>query len=104
MSVMLVRLTTGEDIVAEIIENENTVTFENPAVLMPMRDTGGGNVQMGFAPWVPFAASSKIKVEIGRDKVMFIVEPNSDIANNYRQAFGSGIVVPPKATTQQVLT
>jgi len=104
MSVMLVRLTTGEDIVAEIIENENTVTFENPAVLMPMRDTGGGNVQMGFAPWVPFAASSKIKVEIDRDKVMFIVEPNSDIANNYRQAFGSGIVVPPKATTQQVLT
>ena len=103
MSVMLVRLTTGEDIVAEIIENENTVTFENPAVLMPMRDTGGGNVQMGFAPWVPFAASSKIKVEIGRDKVMFIVEPNSDIANNYRQAFGSGIVVP-KTTTKQVLT
>jgi len=104
MSVMLLRVTTGEDIVAEIKENENTITLENPAVLMPMRDAGGGNMQMGFGPWVPFAASSKVKVDIDREKVMFIIEPNSDIANNYRQAFGSGIVVPPKATTQQVLT
>ena len=93
MSIKLLRLKSGEDVVADIDENEDTITLENPAHIMPMGDPRGGNVQMGFGPWVPFNKSST--VEIPRDWVVFIIEPADDIVNNYRQAFGSGIVVPP---------
>jgi hypothetical protein len=104
MSIKLLRLKSGEDIVADIDENEDTVTIENPAQIMPMGDPRGGNVQMGFGPWVPFSDDKQI--EIGRDWIVFITEPAKDIVNNYRQAFGSGIVVPdvkvdPKALLKE---
>ena len=93
MSIKLLRLKSGEDVVADIDENEDTITLENPAQIGPMGDPRGGNVQMGFGPWVPFNKSKT--VEIPRDWVVFIIEPADDVVNNYRQAFGSGIVVPP---------
>ena len=94
MSIKLLRLKSGEDIVADIDENEDTVTIENPAQIMPMGDPRqSGTVQMGFGPWVPFTTDKQI--EIPRDWIVFIAEPATDIVNNYRQAFGSGIVVPP---------
>lgn len=103
MSVMMIRMKGGEDVVAEITEKEDTVVLKNPAVLMPMRDAGGGNMQMGFGPWIPFSASTNPEVEISREHILFIIEPNTDVANNYRQAFGSGVVVP-ETTTKQILT
>jgi len=104
MSIKLLRLKSGEDIVADIDENEDTVTIENPAQIVPMGDPRGGNVQMGFGPWVPFSDDKQI--EISRDWIVFITEPAKDIVNNYRQAFGSGIVVPevkvdPKALLKE---
>ncbi len=103
MSVMMIRTMSGEDVVADITEKEDTVVLKNPAVLMPMRDTGGGNMQMGFGPWIPFSSSHSPEVEISREHILFIVEPNTDVANNYRSAFGSGVVVP-ETTTKQILT
>ena len=103
MAIRLLRLKSGEDIVADIDENEEFITLENPAQIMPMGDPRGGNVQMGFGPWVPF--TNQKEIEISRDWVVFVVEPAKDIVNNYRQAFGSGIVVPEvKVGPKQVLT
>ena len=103
MSIKLLRLKSGEDIVADIDENEDTVTMENPAQIMPMGDPRGGNVQMGFGPWVPFTSDKQI--EIPRDWVVFITEPADDLKNNYRQAFGSGVVVPDmKVDTKTLLS
>ena len=93
MSIKLLRLKSGEDIVADIDVNDDTITIENPAVIVPMGDPRGGNVQMGFGPWAPFSEDKQL--EISKDWVVFITEPSTDIVNNYRQAFGSGIVVPP---------
>ena len=102
--IRLLRLKTAEDLVADIDVNEDTVTLENPAMLMPMAGTtASGPVQMGFGPWVPFAKDKMF--EISTDNIVFIVEPQEEIVNNYRQVFGSGIVVPEvKVDTKQVLT
>jgi len=105
MSIKLLRLKSGEDIVADIDENEDTVTIENPAQIMPMGGSNGQGMQLGFAPWIPFAGTAKVKVDIPRDYIIFIIEPAKDIVNNYRQAFGSGIVVPDvQVDTQSLLT
>jgi hypothetical protein len=103
--IRLLRTKTGEDIVAEIEEKGDVVSLENPAQLMPMGSPSGQGMQMGFAPWIPFAGTAKIKVDIPRDHIVFIIEPAKDIVNNYRQAFGSGIVVPDvQVDTQSLLT
>ena len=101
MAIKLLRLKSGEDVVAEVEESEASVTLENPAVIMPMGDPRGGNVQWGFNPWAMFSIDKKIQVQ--REWIVFISEPAKDIVNNYRQAFGSGIVVP-EVNTAKVLT
>ena len=104
MAIKLVRLKSGEDLVADIDINTDAVTLENPAMIMPVGNPGtGGQVQMGFGPWVPFAKSKTF--EVPREHIVFIADPADDIVNNYRQMFGSGIVVPEvKVNTKQVLT
>jgi len=104
MTIKLVRLKSGEDLVADIDINTDAVTLENPAMIMPVGNPGAdGQVQMGFGPWVPFAKSKTF--EVPREHVVFIADPADDIVNNYRQMFGSGIVVPEvKVDTKQILT
>ena len=103
MAIRMLRLKSGEDVVADIDENQEYIMLENPAQVGPMGDPKGGNIQMGFGPWVPFNKGKT--VEIPRDWVVFIIEPADDIVDNYRQAFGSGIMVPPtRLTTKKHLT
>ena len=103
MAIRMLRLKSGEDVVADIVENQEYIMLENPAQVVPMGDPKGGNIQMGFGPWVPFNKGKT--VEIPRDWVVFIIEPADDIVDNYRQAFGSGIMVPPtRLTTKKHLT
>ena len=102
MAIKLFRLKSGEDVVAEVEETEiDVVTLDNPAVITPMGDPRGGNVQWGFTPWAMFSKDKKIQVQ--KEWIVFVSEPAKDIVNNYRQAFGSGIVVP-EVNTAKVLT
>ena len=61
MAVKLLRLKSGEDIVAEHIQGKlgQDITIENPAMLMPMSDGRGSQVQVGLAPWMPFSAEKR---------------------------------------------
>ena len=48
MNVKLVRITTGEDIICDLVEEtDDTVTFANPIVAVP-----SGNGQIGFCSLV----------------------------------------------------
>ena len=95
MNLKLLRLKSGEDIVVELLDGKDSqqhMVVKNPAMLMPMSDGRGNQVQMGLAPWMPFSASKEY--EIPKDWIIVITEPLKDIVNNYNQVFGSGIVVP----------
>ena len=49
MNVKLMRMWSGEDVVADLIEEkDDSVVICNPIVAVP-----AGNGQMGFAPWSP---------------------------------------------------
>ena len=98
MAVKLVRLKSGEDIIADILtESAEIVKVKNPAMLMPMSDGRGQQVQVGLAPWMPFSEAKEF--ELPRDWVLLTTEPAQDIVNNYNQVFGSGIVVPKVSTS-----
>ena len=98
MAVKLLRLKSGEDIVAEHIRGKigQNITIENPAMIMPLSDGRGNQVQVGLAPWMPFSAEKRF--DIPSDWILLLTEPAPDIVNNYNQVFGSGIVVPTVST------
>ena len=105
MNVKLLRLKSGEDIVADVtlVDTEDTIKLENPAQLMPKgQSQQGGQMQMGFGPWAPFSDDKNF--EIPRDWLVYISTPNKDILNQYNSVFGSGIVVPDMKVGKQLLT
>ena len=104
MNVKLLRLKSGEDVIADVtlVDTEDTIKLENPAMLMPTGQSQGGQVQMGFGPWAPF--SDQKEFEIPRDWLVFISTPGKDLLNQYNSMFGSGIVVPDARFGKQLLT
>ena len=59
MTIKLIRMWSGEDVIADVIEeNEYTITMENPIVAVPSQQPG----QIAFAPWSPLLQKDKIEV------------------------------------------
>ena len=102
MNLKLLRLRSGEDVICEVTkESADYIFIKNPAMLMPMQGQGQ-HMQMGMAPWMPFSEQSEF--EIPRDWLVVMSDVVKDIANNYNQIFGSGIVVPDvKVDTKTLL-
>ena len=90
MTIKLIRMWSGEDVIADVIEeNEYTITMENPIVAVPSQQPG----QIGFAPWSPLHAKGKIKVT--EKYVVYIGEPQDEIIEQYNSMYGK-ISTPTK--------
>lgn len=92
MNIKLLRLVTGEDVLAEFQDQGDTVQLTNPLIVY-IRPTETGVPQVGMSQWVPYSASKVFVVE--KAKVVFVTEPADDIRSNYDRVFGAGIIVPP---------
>ena len=86
----IVRLSTGEEIVAKVTESDDSYTLMTPAILNP-----AGRDHLAFGQWLPYA-DIEDGIEINKKYVVFVVEPMTELANQYSSSFGSGIVVPDK--------
>ena len=86
---LLVRLSSGEEIIGEVTETENLITIKDGYTLIP---AGEGRIGM-----MPFMAYTKAKNGITIDKsfVVFTVEPADDLQEQVR-SMSSGIVTPKK--------
>ena len=74
MTIKLIRMWSGEDVIADVIEeNEDTITMENPIVAVPSQQPG----QIAFAPLSPLHAKEKIKVT--EKYVVYMGEPQPEI-------------------------
>ena len=92
MSIKLLRMRSGEDVIGELAdENSEFINLEKPAVLMPMPASQGREMSMGMVPWQPFSKSTKFSIP--GDWVVTTSEPADDITNGYRTNYGSGIQV-----------
>lgn len=95
MNVKLIRMVTGEDLIAEVlVQTDQNITIKNPCVII-LRPTQSGNANISITHWVPYAESNEFTLAL--DRTVFVVEPAQDLLNNYNSAFGSGIVVPLKS-------
>jgi hypothetical protein len=72
----LVRLITGEEVIASIEENsDSTITIKEGVMLIP-----AGEGRIGMVPFMPYSDGSPIT--ISKTHVMFMTNPSEDL---YRQ-------------------
>jgi hypothetical protein len=91
MNVKLIRMWSGEDVIADQVGDlTDTIVIRNPIVAIP---TGSG--QMGFAPWSPLLKDKNIDLEVSKKYVVYISEAQEQIVEQYEQMF-SVIKTPGK--------
>tara|TARA_Y100000034_G_scaffold99997_1_gene123088 strand:+ start:409 stop:753 length:345 start_codon:yes stop_codon:yes gene_type:complete len=89
MNTKIVRLSSGEEIICGLEKKKDSYIIKKPAILVPV---GKGNI--GLMPWLPYANFSDNTIEIADRFVMFTIDAQSDLMNEYNTAFGSGLLVP----------
>lgn len=83
MDVKLIRMSSGEDVVAEILEQrEDAIIVQNAIVAIP-----AGNSQLGFAPWAPILSRTKKELEVNSKFIVFIAEADDSVVEQYEQMF-----------------
>jgi len=83
MNVKLIRMWSGEDVVADLIEDkENSIVLTNPIVAVP-----NGQGSLGFAPWSPLLKEKGEQVEVTKEYVVYIAETQEEIQRQYSEMF-----------------
>jgi hypothetical protein len=91
MDVKLIRMWSGEDVIADQVGDlQDAIVIRNPIVAIPT-----GNGQMGFAPWSPLLKDKDVDLEISKNYIVYISEAQEQIVEQYEQMF-SVIKTPGK--------
>jgi|TARA_B110000908_G_scaffold17191_1_gene19326 hypothetical protein len=89
-NIKLIRLVSGEEIIATVDIQGEKVTFNNPIALYAAEEG-----KMGFMPYMPYTTAKESGVTVDSKHILFILEPIGDIVTQYEQATGA-IITPPK--------
>ena len=89
--VKLIRLITGEEIVAEVLDWQNGVmNIQNALVVIPQQG------QVGFAPWATVIDHDRPEISLDMKHVIYCVEVAEPVVKQYNEIFGSNIITPDK--------
>ena len=100
--VKILRLTTGEDVIAKVTHNLeiDTVTLKQPFVIIPHQQGPGKPVQLMMTLYSPY--SKENSVDIKNANVISIVEPKEELLTSYQQNTSS-ILTSPGLITESKL-
>ena len=85
MTVKLIRMWSGEDVVADLThEKTDSIVITNPIVAVPTGQEG----QIAFAPWSPIMRKEGKGLEVTRKYVVYIDDPQEEIVEQYNSMFG----------------
>lgn len=88
MSIKLIRLTSGEEVLAKITDESNdSITFEKPIALYAAEEG-----KIGFMPYIPYTKAED-GLTVKNTHVLFTVDPVDQILDQYKEATGA-IVTP----------
>jgi len=95
MNVKAFKLISGEEIVAEVVEQtETTLKVKNPLAIMLTR-AQTGDLNVGFVPFAPYLGNNP-EIEFKLDNLQYLNEVDEQMESQYNSIFGAGIVTPPK--------
>ena len=89
IDVKLIRIVTGEEIIAELLEEtESYIKVQNGLVVIP--STQG----VGFAPWATIISKEKPEITLDMKHVVYVAEVDEGVKKKYNSMYGSKLVTP----------
>jgi len=89
IDVKLIRIVTGEEIIAELIsQDDNTITVKNGLVVIP--NANG----VGFAQWATVIDPDNPEVTMKQQHIVYVAAVQEDVSKKYNEMFGSKLVTP----------
>jgi hypothetical protein len=90
INVKLFRISTGEEVVAELVsETDTSVVMKNGLVVIPTSQGG-----IGFAPWSPVINKDKPEMQVSRNFMVYVAEVEEQVEKKYNEIYGSKLVTP----------
>lgn len=91
MTIRLIRMSSGEDIIATVLsEVDDAISITNVLVAVPTQ-----NGQIGFAPWSPIMDPNEESVEVFKKFIVYVSKPAPQVIDQYNSIF-SKVIVPDK--------
>ena len=98
--VKILRLSTGEDVIAKVGENDQGVSLNKPFVIIPQQSAPGQPIQLMMSLYNAFGKSDNIT--LSKDKIVFITDPKDEILKSYEQNTSRIIKAPGLITETKV--
>ena len=86
--VQLIRLVSGEEVLAKIENMGEATSFDKPHIIIPTQAKG-----IALMPWCPYSNIQEDGVVVPNDKIMFITTPHDDLVKEYTTMV-TGIEMP----------
>ncbi|ADO97918.1 hypothetical protein SSSM5_152 [Synechococcus phage S-SSM5] len=91
MEVKLIRMVTGEELVAEVLDwRDGFVTIKNALVVIPQQN------QVGFAQWASVIDPENPEITLDMKHVIYCAECAPDVVKQYGKIFGSNLITTPE--------
>ena len=98
--VKILRLTTGEDVIAKVGENDQGVSLNKAFVIIPQQTGPGKPIQLMMSLYNAFGKSDTITLD--KDKIVFMTDPKDEILKSYEQNTSRIIKAPGLITENAV--
>ena len=98
--VKILRLVTGEDVIAKVGENDQGVSLNKAFVIIPQQTGPGKPVQLMMSLYNAFGKSDTITLD--KDKIVFMTDPKDEILKSYEQNTSRIIKAPGLITENTV--
>jgi len=83
MNVKVFRMSSGEDVVADVLED----TEESLSVMNAIVAFNQGNGQLGFTPYAPLLKRTEKELKINKKWIVYIADINDELAEKYDEMF-----------------
>jgi hypothetical protein len=100
--VKILRLSTGEDVIAKVTNNSDagTVTLKQPFVIIPHQQGPGKPVQLMMTLYSPYSKNDT--VDLKDANIISIVDPKDEILSSYQQNTSSILTTPGLITESKL--
>ena len=96
--VKILRLATGEDVIAKVGENDQGVSLNKPFVIIPQQSAPGQPIQLMMSLYNAFGKDETIT--LSKEKIVFMTDPKDDILKSYEANTSRIIQAKPSLITE----
>ena len=96
--VKILRLATGEDVIAKVGENDQGVSLKQAFVIIPQQSAPGKPIQLMMSLYNAFGKDDTIT--LSKEKIVFMTTPKDDILKSYEQNTSRIITATPGLITE----